>query len=563
MIHNFVVDYNKSTKIHNIEFSNPESIYSITLGGSKKGIFSGDFSSSDNKHPINTNGVAQKINFYNPMIPEPLHKFWYYINTAKLLRKDKGMMIITLSSTDINLIESLKNLDAKTDEILKNISSNNISGNNIIPTIKLSDTFPPIIEIHVDSVSKCYNQENKICTYMEIMNGAKIQLYIEFDCVMIEANKCEKKWRVIQMKEHKPIDLTTNMFDNIPIQQPQLPYNMMGSGQQIMGHLQGQIQGQIPQMMVNPYTMVQGHIPPYQIPNNVPNTNMPYNPQYSQQIPEQQFIRPSALDILNRSQGLRSISGSDDSNSRSLPIPPISSGTKDDKDKPSGPLGGAVFRPPTAGDLMSMLTKLKKPTKKDDEIEEKKPELPKIELTKIDVPKSEVLKSEVLKSEVLKSEVLTTDKPKIEGFKIEGSKIVGSKIEAFIEEKHLNIPKIDLISIDQPKSDINENQIIKSDNINQITIKETNNVIKNKKLINNEILIKIKDLIKKQTNILDLDIIEFNKDMEISKKICDQIDKIILSRIKSNKKHIIIESASESESTSESDSTSNDSGFEI
>jgi hypothetical protein len=530
MIHNFVVDYNKSTKIHNIEFSNPESIYSITLGGSKKGIFSGDFSASENKHPINNSGIAQKINFYNPMIPEPLHKFWYYISTAKLLRKDKGMMIITLSSTDINLIESLKNLDAKTDEILKKIG-----GNNIIPTIKISDTFPPIIEIHVDSSSKCYNQENKLCTYMEIMNGAKIQLYIEFDCVMIEANKCERKWRVMQMKEHKPIDLNTNMFDSIPlIQTPQIQYNMMGLNQQIP---------QIPQMMSNPYAMAQGQTPSYSMPGIMPGMSgmmpgmsgmmpgmmpgMPYNPQYSQQIPgnirdsEQQYpIRPSALDILSRSQGLRSITGSDDLNTRSLPIPQINKENKEVKeDKPSGPIGGSVFRPPTAGDLMSMLGKLKKPTKKDDEIEEKHSEPPKKEEKQLEPPKKEEKHSEPPKKEEKYSEP-----PKME--------IVNSNI---IVDEH----KPDEHKPDEKKDNeyINENM----------------NKNKNKNLDKNIFLNQIKDLIKKNTEILDLHIIDLNNDIQIAKNIFNQIEKIIQSRKKLD----------QPDSCTKSEIESDDSGFEI
>ena len=89
MINNLVVDYNKSTKINNIEYSAIESINTFT----------------------------KRIKFYNPEVSEPLHKFWYMVGNAKIIKKNQNILSIALSSTDTKLIESIKNLDEKVNNI--------------------------------------------------------------------------------------------------------------------------------------------------------------------------------------------------------------------------------------------------------------------------------------------------------------------------------------------------------------------------------------------------------------------------------------------------------------
>lgn len=287
MIHNFVVDYNKTTKINNIEFANPEKISVFT----------------------------QKMRFYNPDISEPLHKFWYFIPNAKLIKKGQGLLTIVLSSSDTNLIESLKSLDEKTDHIIKKI----IPGKPISPTIKISSNFPPVLEVNVDTESKCYDQENAVTNYMSIKNNAKIQLYMEFDSVVSGADRCERKWRVIQLKENKPIDLNANMFD-IVAQTQQHTTNVMNTF--------------YPSPISHPVHLASSY------------SMNPYNP-----VPVQQMsVAPYHL-----SHGLHI--------PPAPPPPPLSSlySPPPLREEKQNSVGGTLFQPPTQDQLMSMIGKLKKP----------------------------------------------------------------------------------------------------------------------------------------------------------------------------------------------------------
>ena len=91
MLNNYLVNYNMDTQINNIEYGNIEYVNSFT----------------------------QKIKFYNPNVNEPLHKFWYFIPNAKMTNKTNNSITIALCSNDKNLIESIKNLDTKTNRYYK------------------------------------------------------------------------------------------------------------------------------------------------------------------------------------------------------------------------------------------------------------------------------------------------------------------------------------------------------------------------------------------------------------------------------------------------------------
>ena len=299
MIHHYVVDYNKSTKINNIEYSSIE--------------------------PVNT--FTKKIKFFNPEISEPLHRFWYFVPNAKLIKKNVGMITLVLSSTDTNIIESIKNLDEKTGNILKKINQSI----KILPSIKISPNFPPVLEIYVDDDSKYYDQDNKSIVYMNIKNNSKIQLYIEFESVTFGSNRCERRWRIIQLKENKSLDLNTNMFDMI---------------------YQEHTHGHIPLNLGNPSMFYAPSHAPSHAPAHAPSQTsygiQQYNPYY---VPYGQSVGfpPSSL--------------------MGPPSPPL---TPPLSTKPYPILSqrdenpticGASFQPPTQDQLLSMLEKLKKPTK--------------------------------------------------------------------------------------------------------------------------------------------------------------------------------------------------------
>lgn len=181
MIQNFIVDYNKTTKINSIEFCNIE--------------------------PINS--FSKRIKFFNPEVSEPLHKFWYFISNAKILKKNNGLIDIVLSSNDKNLIKSIQNLDYKTSEIIDGIHIKC----KLESSIHITPNFPPVFALTYDSNTKSFNSENNQISCMDIKIGSKVQLYVEFDCIILGSNGCSRRWRVIQIKEMESINLSVNLFE--------------------------------------------------------------------------------------------------------------------------------------------------------------------------------------------------------------------------------------------------------------------------------------------------------------------------------------------------------------
>jgi hypothetical protein len=314
-INNFIVDYNKSSQIETVENSNLESVNSFT----------------------------RKMKFYNPKINEPLHKFWYFIPNAKLTKKTKGIVSIVLSSADTNLIKSIKSLDDKVDQILR---SNNVKYSPE-PSIKESQNYPPVLELCVDNDSVCYDQGNNTVNFMKITNGSKILLYIELESVMIGSTKCTRNWRVMQMKETKSIDLSTNLFAQPTFDPQQFPSPLPGYPYQPISHMHP--------------------IPPNMLPHTQPIQHMQHNPyaQYPGYYPQTDYpqmqLPPGRIPQPPSSRG-----------GRIPPPPPINqhnkSKEKQSEQKKSGPSEGSVYQPPTEDQLLNMIGKLKKATKHDNNI---------------------------------------------------------------------------------------------------------------------------------------------------------------------------------------------------
>lgn len=178
-INNFLVDHDNSPQIELVEYSKED-----------------------------VNSFIKRIRFYNPTVNEPLHKFWYFINNAKVTKKTNGKISIVFASKEVNLIESIKSLDLKTDKILKTFGGKTPCE----PSVVEHSNYPPSMDLYCDNESVCYDQNNTVINYMKIKNGSKIMLYIKLDNAMINETKTTKIWKVIQMKEIKTIDLSANLF---------------------------------------------------------------------------------------------------------------------------------------------------------------------------------------------------------------------------------------------------------------------------------------------------------------------------------------------------------------
>lgn len=466
MIHNFVVDYNKSTKINNIEYSNTESVNTFT----------------------------KKIKFFNPEISEPLHKFWYFVPNAKLIKKSSGILTLALSSTDTNLIESLKNLDDKTDVVLKKIHQSIKS----TPSIKLSQNFPPVIEACVDGESKCYDQDNKPIVFMNIKNNSKIQLYMEFDCITFGSNRCERKWRVIQMKENKPIDLNANMFDAMP---PGIPsghpmgFPQGSAGPPMMPGMHSSSQG-IPQMFYPPAPHLQ-----------MPYGMQPYNPYYSAHgssgIPPPPSMGPPPSSLLGPPP---------------IGFPPTS-GQKEDK---PGPAGGSLFQPPTQDQLLSMIGKLKKPTKVTDT---KKSENHVQPTKRSDDNQNNNVNDSHDKEDKKQEKVIVPQAPPLNlSNKIEPTKKNIDTKDSFDQNHIPEAPPMTIETDDIKPSD----QLTAMPNVQKID--ENDSLCLQREEYRKSLLKKISLLIEEQTDRLERDTIAFEKDVALARNLMQKIDTIISLR---------------------------------
>ena len=189
MINTLIFDYNKNDTVSHIENSRFEKI----------GMF------------------LTKIQFYNPCVDEPLHKFWFFIPNSKVIKTAHNMIHVVFSRNDKKLINSINSLDNLTDVY---IIQNNNNIKNIQPSIIQSDNYPPVFELIIDNYTQCYDENNNIINHECLYSGEKIQLYIEFDYVIINNRSCSRRWRVLQMKKEKKMDMNINLFIT-PIKKPQ------------------------------------------------------------------------------------------------------------------------------------------------------------------------------------------------------------------------------------------------------------------------------------------------------------------------------------------------------
>jgi hypothetical protein len=180
-VHNLIVDYDNNQDIKNIEISNID----------------------------NVNPFTKKIYFYNPLVNEPLHKFWFCIKNAKILSTSKNRLDIVIASSEEKLVASLKSLDSIVIDSLKRFNIED----KISPSIITSDIYPPRMDLILDSNSIVYNHSSEVCSSLKLLKkNLKFTAFIEFDSINITKSKISKTWRVVQLKEEAPIDLTISLF---------------------------------------------------------------------------------------------------------------------------------------------------------------------------------------------------------------------------------------------------------------------------------------------------------------------------------------------------------------
>ena len=164
------------------------------------------------------NSSIQELYIYNPKVREPLHKFWYMIDTAKLEKKSSAgrSARVVISSRDENLIASLKSLDVKIDELVKKLRTKRDL--KIRSLLGMSEHYPPTLDVSLDERTVALDPNGESINFMTIGNGSKIKLMIELDRLIFERGIVRKIWRIIQVKQIEDISTHIDLFASLDIE---------------------------------------------------------------------------------------------------------------------------------------------------------------------------------------------------------------------------------------------------------------------------------------------------------------------------------------------------------
>jgi Family of unknown function (DUF5871) len=170
------------------------------------------------------NSSIEELYIYNPNVTEPLHKFWYMLDSAKLEKKSSGgrSARIVISSQNDNLIKSLSALNDKVNSLIETFTKTDKSKRNkitydydqmkISDLITLSEYYPPTLDVNLDNQSTAFDSSGQKIDFITIGNGSKIKVLIELDRIVFKKEYVQKIWRVIQVKKVEKYVTTEDLF---------------------------------------------------------------------------------------------------------------------------------------------------------------------------------------------------------------------------------------------------------------------------------------------------------------------------------------------------------------
>jgi len=184
--------------------------------------FLADINNSDDIKPhydeaINTGHSYTKINVYDPKCISPLHKYWFFLETSKIIsvKKTKNTTVRLALSMDhnIKLIKFMSNLenaiflhcqeDFKGDIILKK-------------TIHKQKKFPPTLNIKIADDINIFNDAGNKINVNNIRENDNISIYFELKNIWIDMRSCDFWFNLcaIQIQKKQLINLTQSLFIN-------------------------------------------------------------------------------------------------------------------------------------------------------------------------------------------------------------------------------------------------------------------------------------------------------------------------------------------------------------
>lgn len=162
----------------------------------------------------NMNNDYMKLDIYNSKCIAPLHKYWFYLETSKIISINKSkstMFKIALSKThNVDLIKYLSALEVNIFEHCKTLKDDI----TMKKTVGKPSKYPPILNIKVTSHSHIFNKNNMPVNVDLLRENDNISIYFELKNIWINTST-KIFWLdlcALQIQTKQLIDLTQPLF---------------------------------------------------------------------------------------------------------------------------------------------------------------------------------------------------------------------------------------------------------------------------------------------------------------------------------------------------------------
>lgn len=178
-----------------------------------------DISDTGNINPYydkinNTNNDYVKMDVYNPKCIAPLHKYWFYLETSKIvsINKNKSTMLkVALSKThNTDLIKYISMLESIIFEHCKTFKGDII----MKKTVGKPSKYPPLLNMKITSQSHIFNNNNMPINVDLLHENDDVSIYFELKNIWINTttNIFWLDLCVLQIQTKQLIDLSRSLF---------------------------------------------------------------------------------------------------------------------------------------------------------------------------------------------------------------------------------------------------------------------------------------------------------------------------------------------------------------
>ena len=173
------------------------------------------------------NGGFMKLNIYNPTIPIPMHKFWFFIENVKIIKITNNIIEIALSDIyNKTLIDYINKIESK---IQQYINDNIVKKNILKNTIEKVNVSFPIMKIKINENSILYNENDELIEQHSLQQNNIVNIFIELNNIIINKNIYQSwlSFDIIQIKQNKLYDIKKSFFIKKNIPPPPPPHHTL------------------------------------------------------------------------------------------------------------------------------------------------------------------------------------------------------------------------------------------------------------------------------------------------------------------------------------------------